>query len=339
MKKWSDNEISWLKNNYSISGTTECVKYLNRTWSSIIGMATKLGLKAKKPGAFSKEELLYLCENYPKYGVEYCSNKLNRTKGSINKKIHNLQIKTNIGVKENNIRKKRKLNNYNRYDVSNIVNISSNYVAYILGYLWADGYISKNDKFLTAVNLVNSDAEFLYNILISINDGWKIGSEIKKYWTNSDGEIKQAQNQRYIRIYSQELHKFLKENDYSEKSNKSFSKIWNIMSNERKSYFILGLFDGDGNFNYQFRKNKYHSGEFVITSSYDYDWSTVENYFTENNIEYSIYRIVVKLGRISKIVVRKKNSLLKLYCLLYSNNFKGLERKYIKFKKYYEHAN
>ncbi len=289
---------------------------------------------------WSREDIDFLIENYPKYGVEYCANALNRTKGSINKRRFVLSIKTNDGVKGKNISKTRKVNNYKKYDVLNLVNISNKYAAYALGYLWADGHIIQNHSFLTSINLVKSDAEFLYSILTSINDGWRIGNEIKKSWRNSSGEIKQAQNQRIIRIYSQELFDFLLNNDYHVKSTKSFEKIWKLIPENFKCFFILGLYDGDGHFNYQLRKKKYHSGEFVITASYDYDWSILEDYFKNNNIEYSIYRFVVKLGRVSHIIVRKKESLCKLYKLLYSDdNFKGLERKHNKYVKYVLNVN
>ncbi len=287
-----------------------------------------------------KDDINFLVENYPKYGVDYCVKSLNRTKGSINKKRNKLGIKTKDGVKGKNISKTRKLNNYKKYDVSNLITVSNKYAAYVLGYLWADGHIIQNHSFLTSINLVKSDAEFLYKILISINEGWKIGNEIKKYWKNSKGEIKQAQNQRIIRIYSQELFYFLLNNDYGDKSVKSFKKIWRLIPENLKSFFILGLYDGDGHFNYQLRKNKYHSGEFVITASYDYDWSILEDYFKKNNIEYSLYRFIVKLGKVSHIIVRKKESLCKLYDLLYfDDNFKGLERKHKKYLKYMLNVN
>ena len=96
----------------------------------------------------------------------------------------------------------------------------------------------------------------------------------------------------------------------------------------------MGLFDGDGHFNYQFRKNKYNSGEFVITSGYDYDWTVLENYYVKNNIEYSLYRMIVPLGRISTIIVRKRKSLINLYKLLYGDEFKGLDRKHKNYIKY-----
>jgi len=335
MKKWFEEEITFLNKNYSEYGTEYCVEKLNRSWSSVIGMATKLKLKAKKRNSLNMSEKEFLKINYPVYGTEYCMNRLNRSKGIILSNTHDLRLITNAGVKGNNIIKTRNRNNVNKYDVSNIVNIKNKFAAYILGFLWADGHVAKRSgAYLTSISIVKDDANFLFEILINLSDCWTIGREINKYWKNDAGEIKQAQNQRVIRSYSQELFYFLRENDYEVKSNVGFNKIFSIMSDEFKSYFILGLYDGDGHFNYQLRNDKYHSGEFVITSNYDYDWSVLENFLIEKNIEYSLYRQIVKLGRVSNIIIRKKQSLLKLYSLLYNDDFKGLTRKHDKFLKY-----
>jgi hypothetical protein len=333
---WTDNEIQFLKNNYSENGTNYCINSLNRTKSSILGMATNLKLKAKKPNSYSKDELKFLKNNYSSHGVEYCMIQLGRTKEGICTKAHELNQYVDAKTKSLNIINTRKINNYIKYDVNNIINVSNKYVAYFLGYLWADGNLINKSAHLTTINLIKEDAEYLYNILNLIGSGWTIGREIKKYWKNSAGEIKQAKNQRIIRCYSQELYNFLSENDYENKSHINFKKIWNKIPENFKNFFILGLYDGDGHFNYQFRHEKYHSGEFVITANYDYDWSVLENYFNENNIEYSIYRLIVKLGRVSQFIVRKKKSLIILFKKLYEDEFHGLERKYIKYLNYYE---
>lgn len=333
-KKWDECEIDFLINNYSKFGTEYCVKNLNRSWSSIIGMATNLKLKAKKRNSLNKDEKEFLKINYPKYGCEYCMNALNRSKGIIQMNAHNLLLKTDIGVKCDNMKKTRKINNYKKYNIKTIKLVENKFIAYILGYLWADGYVSSENGYVSSISIVKDDADFLYDIMSKTSDCWNIGGEISKYWVNDKNEKIKAQNQKIIRSYSQELYYFLIENDFNLKSCVGFDKIFSKIPEEFKSFFLLGLYDGDGHFNYQFRKNKYHSGEFVITSSFDYDWGCLENYFNENNIEYRIYRCVVKLGRVSRIIVRKHKSLMILYDLLYSDDFKGLNRKYVKFLKY-----
>jgi hypothetical protein len=336
MKIWTNDEKNFLITYYPISGTNFCVNELNRTWSSVVGMATNLKLKAKKNNSFTDDELKFLIKNYSSRGVEFCSNYLGRTKEAVCGKAHDLNLFVNSDVKSQNISKKRKINNYKKYDVNNIINISNKHVAYFLGYLWADGNLNNTNSHLTSINLIKDDAEFLYNIIISFSSGWTMGREVKRFWKNDAGEIKQAKNQRTIRSYSQELYLFLSENDYENKSNINFNKIWTKIPDNLKIYFILGLFDGDGHFNYQLRNKKYHSGEFVISGSYDYDWTVLEDFCNKNNIEYSIYRLDVKLGQVSRFIVRKKKSLIKLFNLFYSNDFHGLKRKYLKFLKYYE---
>lgn len=332
--RWHQKDIELLKKNLPKYGVEYCVKRLNRTKKSIYAKATLLNINTKKINSYSDNEIKFLIENYGVKGGEYCAKKLNRTKKSIYKKAFELNLKVNNSVKYQNISNKRKFNNYMKYNVDSIVQVNSKFSSYILGYLWADGHIRKDRTHLTTINLIEEDAIFLYKILSNISNCWNIGNSFEKYWTDKFGNIKKGKNQRTIISYSQELFNFLFENDYGSKSNKSFKKIWKIIPDEFKSFFILGLYDGDGNFNYQYRKNKYHSGEFIITSSYKYDWSTLEKFCTQNNIEYKIYNLIVPLGKISKFVIRKKDSLLKLYNLLYSDEFNGLYRKKIKFDKY-----
>ena len=336
MKKWSEDEKKFLIEYYPISGTNYCVGELERSWSSIIGMATKLKLKAKKINSYTKKELIFLKENYSSHGVEYCMNYLGRTKGSICAKARELGLFVNINVKSQNISKKRKFNNYKKFNVDNIINVSNKHAVYLLGFLWADGNLIKKKSHVVSINLIKDDAEFLYDVINLFSSGWKIGGEIKKYWKNKNGEVKQAKNQRVIRCYSQELYEFLFQHDYKVKSDVSFKKIWDKIPNKLEGYFILGLFDGDGHFNYQFRNNKYHSGEFVISGSYNYDWGVLENYCNDNYIDYSIYRLNVELGQVSRFIVRKKESLIRLFEILYDNSFYGLNRKYQKYLKYYE---
>lgn len=278
----------------------------------------------------------FLISNYSNNGVEYCSNKLNRTKGTVCSMANKLKLYSTPETKSRNIINSRKKNNYKKFNVTNITNISNKYSSYFLGYLWADGHVRRTNGYLTSINLIEDDALFLYNILTKISDGWVKGKKVKKYWTNSEGIKKQVNNQLVISSHSQELYYFLIENDYNSKSLKNFQKIWDKIPVNFKKYFLLGLIDGDGHFNYQFRQNKYHSGELVITSNYEYDWSTLENFYKINNIEYKIYRLIVPLGKVSKIVVRKRKSLNILFNLLYDGTFYGLNRKYIKFLKYYE---
>lgn len=285
---------------------------------------------------WSEEEKQFLIENYSNNGVDFCVKKLQRSKSSVCYKAHELNQYINIDVKSNNISNTRKLNNYSNYDVDKIIDISDKYVAYFLGYFWADGNLIKRHTYQSSINLIEDDAVFLYSIMSKFTNAWTIGKVIKKTWTDEDGNIKIAKNQRRIRTSSQKLYNFFYENDFNLKSKVNFNKIWQKIPNNLKKYFILGLFDGDGTFNNQIRNNKYYTGEFIITGIYKYDWSILEEYFKLNNIHYKIYNLNVKLGKVSRFVVRRKLSLITLYNILYDGDFYGLKRKYIKYLNYYE---
>jgi hypothetical protein len=332
---WSDNEIQNLINDFSTKGTNYCVNQLNRTKSAILNKANVLKLTAQRPNLYTNEEILFLKNNYSIYGVEYCAEYMKRNKNGVCNKARELNLFVDDSIKSNLIINGFKKKNYNKYDVDNILLLNNLYIIYFLGYFWADGHLDKN-RTLSSISLIKEDSEFLYNILIKFSNCWKIGSDLKKYWKNSLGEIKQGKLQRIIWSSSQELFYFLEENDYKNKSRVNFNKIFNKIPENLKSFFILGLYDGDGHFNYQKRYKNSHQGEFIITSSYDYDWSTLEQFYKKNNIDYSIYRQICKLGKNSDIKVRKKESLIKLYELLYKDEFKGLERKHIKYLNYYE---
>ena len=119
------------------------------------------------------------------------------------------------------------------------------------------------------------------------------------------------------------LYDFLYHNDYNEKSFVSANKILNKIPKELHKFFILGLFDGDGHFNVV-KKTK--QAEWVISSTYEQDWGYLESFCKENNIEYSIYRLIVPLGKVSRFVVRKLKSIEKLIKIVHNSDL-GLFRK------------
>lgn len=60
-KWWSSEDIEWLVDNYSVLGLKECSKHLNRTESSVLHKACKLGLKRRGVG---REDRTYIYDGY-----------------------------------------------------------------------------------------------------------------------------------------------------------------------------------------------------------------------------------------------------------------------------------
>jgi hypothetical protein len=130
-----------------------------------------------------------------------------------------------------------------------------------------------------------------------------------------------------ISTSNRKLVDFLCEMDYNKKSGISSKKIMNILPDDKKRYWFLGLCDGDGSW-INFKDG---TRGFSIASVYHQDWEYFENLLTSLGIKYSIYREINKNGSGSKICIRNKNGISILKKYLWPNGFElGLNRKYTK---------
>jgi len=82
---WSEEEIEFLKKNYSVYGPKHCTKNLNRTNGSICRKANELKLRFSKVKEikWTPEDLEFLKVNYPVKGLKFCAEHLNRSVGSV----------------------------------------------------------------------------------------------------------------------------------------------------------------------------------------------------------------------------------------------------------------
>lgn len=83
--RWSDDELSILKEYYSIGGSKLCQeKGLNFNSSAISSKAKEFGLYLNTKSDWTDDEILLLKEYYPKGGVKLCKEKgLNRSESAI----------------------------------------------------------------------------------------------------------------------------------------------------------------------------------------------------------------------------------------------------------------
>ena len=72
-KKWTQEDITFLKENYSKFGGSFCSERLDRKINIVHMKAGSLGLNRD---FWTEDRLAFLEENYPKYGRKYCSEKL-----------------------------------------------------------------------------------------------------------------------------------------------------------------------------------------------------------------------------------------------------------------------
>jgi hypothetical protein len=217
-------------------------------------------------------------------------------------------------VDENSLKKNGRVN------IDDFYNIEKKEICYFLGLIWADGYLSKKTNSL-GLECVADDMEHFKKVLDKIGK-WCY------YDRNRDRNGVECKSLTNAHITDPQLHKFLEENDYLEKSQKSPDKIISKIPNDLIKYFLLGMIDGDGCF--YFKKSL--SSQFTISGTKEQDWSSIEKILVSLEIKYKI--VVTKSS--SAIRITNKKDIKKIGDYVYSplkNENIGLRRKYEKYKQ------
>lgn len=287
MKKWTEEEIEILKEKYSTLGTEKCSKLLNRTYNSVIRKANRLDLKVKK---------------------------------STTNSIKSKRAKTSWDIRH----EKTLNNNFAKKVKTNINKIDSEF-AYVLGYLWGDGYMyhqGKNGLNFVSMEIERTDGEEIKEIMDKIAN-WNI------YYRHR----KDRKPQMTFYLSSRKFVDYLASLKFNKKSYIKHSII-NKIPEDNKKYFYLGLSDADGSF---YINKKHYTYQYSISSSYEQDWSYIEKLFEKLDIKYKINRIEnIKNGiyhKSSNIRISSKKDIIKLGDFLYSGQHKGLKRKYDLYEK------
>lgn len=189
--------------------------------------------------------------------------------------------------------------------------------SYILGLLWADGTVSKTSNRID-LQCLKEDIDYVYPI-------FQTTGKFNLYYK------KQPLNHKIsgtINFSSKPISDFLKDNMYLTKSSSSHNDILSKIPEHYHNYFFLGLSDGDGCF--------YHSLDFnviqyIIASSYEQNWESLENLCNKLNISYRISRVIRKSSKYSQFQINSNKDILTLGDYLYSNHMLGLPRKRNKF--------
>lgn len=174
---------------------------------------------------------------------------------------------------------KRKEKLFSEYNLNpeQFLNITSPEVAYILGLLWADGYIYKKNYFNTInIECKKEDLEYVKDVFMKIGK-WNI------YYRK---RINRAEQMTFHtnNVY---ICDFLIRNDYGSKSFLSADKILSNIPNDIKHYWFRGIVDGDGCFYINEDKKIY---QFSLSGPYEQDWTYFENLCRQLKIKYTIAR-------------------------------------------------
>lgn len=275
---------------------------------------------------WTEHEELWLTENYYKVGLKKTTIFLNLRENQIKARVTKLNLHLSHITKSNILSKPSDKCNINP-DL--FYNLNSKEVVYLLGLIWADGFLnpSKNGQnHNLGFTMVKEDIDVIKHLLDSIGK-WNYYERKQpvKTWKPSINVI--TNNKR--------IFNYLIEHDYDNKSHISADKILNKIPNELKHYFFRGLIDGDGCFYYYKPKKGSTLRQFALASTYEQDWSYFEKLCVELDVKYTIKRIKNIKSSSSVIRITNKEGIRNLGDYIYNNFEKdkiGLIRKYNKFK-------
>jgi hypothetical protein len=257
------------------------------------------------PAKLTQNQINYTIKNYPLKGGMFCSRVLNLTPSTVFNVARKYKIKF---IREKNV----KMNKFYK---------ANKYSAYILGLLWADGYINKNTNngYRIEIMLLKKDMDKIEKIFEYIGN-WK------HYVDRRSEKIRKR-----LYLDNKELHSFLWKFNFCKKSFVSPDKLLTRIPQKIHKYFFRGIIDGDGCFSL----NKY-GGQFCITSSYEQDWKYIKKLMKFLKIKkYKIDKQKRPCGSMSRIMITKKEDIVKLGNYVYRDYIRdkiGLNRKYLKYK-------
>lgn len=316
---WNEAELNVLKQYYEVGGSSLCEHYLpNRTRIAIAKQAKKLNLdyKYKRLRTWTPEELEFLKEYYPIKGSKYCAFKLNKTQNAI---LHRavklgLQINEEYVVKSwlKNVEAKAVYRNY-----SAIYDFTNPKIVYLLGFIWADGCVSKSvtisnvaedmSEIITKIDLPNLMPGININYRKMPNENWK--------------------DQITVNFGNKQIIQFFKDNNYLPYRPLEPIILEKIPKHLRH-YWFRGYLDGDGCIHIQ--GNKY---TFSFTAHANSTFYFLQELFKSLYIH--SYSIVCRHNpsgsRFSRATISSKYQIKRLLEYIYKDwDGIGLDRKYNK---------
>lgn len=157
-------------------------------------------------------------------------------------------------------------------------------VAYLLGFLWADGYLFKTVKGRARVGVecLSEDMKEIDHIFSFVG-----------IWGTQHRHRKGRRPQTVKNCSSHALFDFLENLGYSEKSGGSHEKILSSLPKELIPFWLRGYFDGDGNL-YLFKDCV--GGQVTFSSCYSQDWNALKDFLISKGFNVRIEHRKAKNG-------------------------------------------
>lgn len=255
---------------------------------------------------FTQAECDFIRNNFTQLGAKKCAISLGRSHFYIEKKAAALGVTRRTGKQWRIDKSPCKVN------MTLFETIRMPAVAYFLGFLWADGHVTKK-KNTIQIHVHQDDGIELQKIFIPIVPF---------------GVLNYTKKSQYVFYLSDlRLHDFLVEHDYLVKSLATPTKILNQIPTNLRCYFWRGYFDGDGCF------TKKSNICVSFTGSFNQNWTDTQIMIW--NITNEVPKIARRQGQkgaSSFVYVYGRKKVRALLDFLYAGDTFGLSRK----RKLYE---
>ncbi len=265
----------------------------------------------------------YIRLHYPTKGPKAIATELDVKRGTVYWWARQLGLKVNPKARLHLYRRgpRPKLATQCRVNPEQFLSVSAPDVAYLLGFLWADGCVRPvGASGWVALNNRSDDMADIREVL-KRTGSWCFYS----YPTRKRAKHPQTM----VRTSGAELYRFLDAHDYRSKS-ASPDKILSHIPEHLHHYWWRGYFDGDGNL--YIGK---HCHQISFASTYEQDWSFAMDLCTQLNIRFTVTQSVsTKRYKSSTFRVCGIENCKTLGAYLYrgyDTDGIGLKRKHIKY--------
>lgn len=224
--KYTENEIMLIKKYYpDLDMLVKLIPTHNR--KSIISKAGLMGISKKQNPKFTEEEIETLKKYYPSNGGKYVQEHYlpNRKLYEIHQKAFLLKIA------------------HLTYNQDYFEKVDSNEKAYWLGFIYADGYVTKNTPRF-GIELAKTDISHLQKFLDCINSNMKIRTRIVE--NKFEHKNKDFLENCSIIINNRKLHSDLMNLGVNSTKTQDVIFPTELFDEQYMWHFIRGFMDGDG---------------------------------------------------------------------------------------------